>query len=70
MRTEIWQEMLKASNNMVEPAVISGAIPEHGIAEYMQLYKDVFTEFIHQKNIHQGCRVYVGDKSEHHYGES
>jgi hypothetical protein len=41
--------MLKASNNMVEPAVISGAIPEHEVAEYMQLYKDVFTEFIHQK---------------------
>ncbi|WP_157824424.1 hypothetical protein [Moritella sp. Urea-trap-13] len=52
MRTEIWQQMLKASNNMVEPVVISGAIPADEIDDYMQLYKEIFTEFIQQGNTH------------------
>ncbi|MFT7681899.1 MAG: hypothetical protein ACI935_001368 [Moritella dasanensis] len=69
MRTEIWQKMLKASNNMVKPVVISGAIPADEIDDYMQLYKEIFTEFIQQGNTHQGCRVYVGDKQDNHYGE-
>jgi len=69
MRTEIWQQMLQASNNMKEPVVISGAIPADEIDDYMQLYKAIFTEFIQQGNTHQGCRVYVGDKPDNYYAE-
>ncbi len=68
MRKEAWQELLNKSDGMTIPAAVSGAFAPEEIDTFMNLYVEIFREFIRRGAGHLGLKVFTGSEMDHTEG--